>query len=101
MIKIIGTIVNVLPTIERKSFKKRNFWLKDDNEGYPNTYDLELWKDDVTMIDNYQIGDNVTCYVDLKGQLWKKSDGSESVSNTLKCWNIEKDGKTHKAIKSS
>jgi hypothetical protein len=49
------------------------------------------------MIDNYEVNDFVTCYIDVKGKHWEKSD-KEGVINSLKCWNIEKDGQTFKKI---
>jgi hypothetical protein len=50
------------------------------------------------MIDNYKEGDFIIAYIDLKGILWEEKDGKEQVKNTLKCWNIEKDGVTFKKI---
>ena len=50
------------------------------------------------MIDSYDLGDYVTIYIDLKGKYWSK-DGKEGITNTLKCWNIEKDGVPFKEIK--
>jgi len=98
MIKITGTIKKVLPKETFSGgFDKRIFWIDDDSDKYPNTYSLELWKSDTDMIDNYQVGDLVTCYVDLKGKFWQR-DGREGVMNTIKCWNIEKDGKAFKAM---
>jgi hypothetical protein len=49
------------------------------------------------MIDSYKAGDFVTAYIDIKGKYWEKN-GKEGVMNTLKCWNIEKDGKPYKEI---
>jgi hypothetical protein len=49
------------------------------------------------MIEEYKVGDFVTCYIDIKGKYWEK-EGREGVINTLKCWNIEKDGKSFKEI---
>jgi len=94
MIKLTGVIKKVMPTEQKgNGFNKRVFWLDDESDKYPNTFQLELWKNDVELIDSYQIGEEITCYVDIKGQLWKNKDGNEFVMNTLKCWNIEKDGK--------
>jgi hypothetical protein len=51
------------------------------------------------MLDSYNEGDFITAYLDIKGKHWSKDDGKEGVMNTLKCWNIEKEGKTYKEIK--
>ena len=97
MIKITGRIKKVFPTEVFGGFEKRTFWLDDEAEKYPNTHSLELWKADTEMIDSYEVGDQVTCYIDIKGKFWEIAD-KEGVINSLKCWNIEKDGQTFKKI---
>lgn len=97
MIKITGKIKKVFETETFGNFEKRSFWLDEQTDEYPNTYQFELWKNDVAMIENYSVGELVTCYVDLKGKYWDKN-GKDGVINTLKCWNIEKDGQTFKKI---
>jgi hypothetical protein len=99
MIKITGTIKKIFP-IEKKSnnFDKRLFWFEDDDEKYKNIFQIELWKADVDMIDSYAVGDLVTLYIDLKGKQWTNADKKEFVTNSMKCWNIEKEGKLFKKI---
>lgn len=99
MIKITGKIEKVFPKQTLSGgFEKRVFWLDDQAENFPNTYQFELWKSDVEMIDKYKEGDVVTCFVDLKGKKFTGKDGEERITNTIKCWNIEKDGETYKKI---
>lgn len=102
MIKITGKIKKIFPTIQKPQsegfFFKRMFWLEEVAEKYANTWCLETWKmPDCDMLDSYKVGDYVTCYIDIKGQYWKKDD-KESVTNTLKCWNIEKEGKLFRKL---
>lgn len=100
MIKISGKIKRVFEAETfgtEKTFEKRNFWLEDISEKYPNTWQLELWQQDCPMIDSYNVGDFVTAYIDIKGKYWERN-GKEGVMNTLKCWNIEKEGKPYKEI---
>ena len=100
MIKISGKIKRVFDSETfgaDKTFEKRNFWLEDISDKYPNTWQLELWKQDCVMIDSYKVGDFVTAYIDIKGKYWERN-GKEGVMNTLKCWNIEKEGKPYKEI---
>ncbi len=97
MIKLDGKIRQINEIEIYNTFQKRKFWLQDIDEKYPNTWELELWKDDVNMIDNYSVGDFITAYIDIKGRVWTKND-REGVMNTLKCWNIEKDGVSFKKI---
>jgi single-strand DNA-binding protein len=98
MIKLSGKIKKVFNTETFNTFEKRTFWLEDVSEKYPNTWQLELWTSDIDMIDHYSVGDFVTVYIDIKGKFWSR-DGKEGVMNTLKCWNIEKEGKPFKEIK--
>jgi hypothetical protein len=97
MTKITGKIKKIFPTETFGGFEKRIFWLDDQAEKYANVHSLELWKNDCEMIDNYEVGDVVTCYIDIKGRYWEKGD-KEGVINSLKCWNFEKDGQTFKKI---
>ena len=98
MIKIFGTIERIFPTeIKGNGFEKRIFWFKDDDK-YQNTFQLECWKTDTPMLDDYKVGDQVTCYIDLKGKAFTGRDGEEKITNSMKCWNIEKNGKTWKKI---
>jgi len=98
MIKLEGKIKQVFPKETFGAFEKRIFWLEEvAAEGrFANTWQLELWKGDCPMIDNYKVGDYITAYVDIKGKSFTKKDGIEAVMNTIKCWNIEKDGITYK-----
>lgn len=99
MIKINGTIKKILPTQTLSGgFEKRIFWMQDDDPKFPNTFQLECWKADTIMLDEYKVEDKITCYIDLKGKQFPGRDGEDKVTNTLKCWNIEKDGKLWKKI---
>jgi len=101
MIKLEGKIKEVFPIIPNPKFEKRIFWLQEvaAESRYANTWQLELWKGDCSMLDNYNVGDYITAYIDIKGNSFTKKDGSgEAVGNTLKCWNIEKDGVSFKQI---
>ena len=97
MTKLSGVIKKVFNTESFSNFEKRIFWIEEIQEKYKNTFQLELWKKDVAMIDSYKVGDYVTVYVDLKGKHWQNAE-KEGVMNSLKCWNIEKDGILFKEI---
>lgn len=103
MIKLTGVLKQMNNTIAYgkadKPFNKRTFVLQEITDMYPNTWQLEFWQDDCQMGDAYNEGDFLTCYVDIKGKSFIKQDGAEGVINSLKCWNVEKEGKTYKAVK--
>jgi len=101
MVKLEGKIKKVFPSETFSNFEKRIFWLEEvaAEARFQNTWQLELWKADCPMIDKYKVGDYITAYVDIKGRSYPKRDGSgEAVMNTIKCWNIEKDGVSVKQI---
>ena len=98
MIKLSGTIEKIFESEEKASFKKRKLWLKQTLDKYPNVWQIECWKGDCDMLDSYNQGDFVTCVIDIKGSQFETNNGI-FVMNTLKCWNIEKDGKLFKEIK--
>lgn len=95
MVKLEGKIKQINDLEEYGTFQKRTFWLEDIAEQYPNIWLLEVWNKDIPMLDELQVGDFITAFVDIKGKLTK--DASK-VINTLKCWNYEKDGKTYKKV---
>jgi len=98
MTKLQGKITKIFETTKHNNnFYKRIFWIQEIGE-YANTFELQLWKGDCNMIDNYKVEDYVTIYIDIKGKSFPRKDGTEGVINTLKCWNIEKDGKPFKEI---
>lgn len=101
MIKISGRICKIYPTVTRsESFRKRIFWLAEQATEYaPNTWELELWNKDCDMIDAYNVGDFVTCYIDIKGKQYTKANGEQAIMNTIKCWNFEKDGISVKNVR--
>ena len=98
MTKLQGKITKIFEKETYNNFDKRIFWIKEIADKFANSFSLELWKDDCKMIDNYKIGDYVTIYIDIKGKSFTRKDGTDGVMNTLKCWNIEKDGKPFKEI---
>jgi hypothetical protein len=98
MIKLSGEIEKIFESEVKGSFEKRKLWLKQTLDKYPNTWQLECWQGDCNMLDSFSEGDFITCYIDIKGNQWTNNNGT-FVMNTLKCWNIEKDGKSFKEIK--
>jgi hypothetical protein len=104
MIKLSGKVIEIFPIesygSSEKPFKKVIFWLQEISDIYPNTWQLEFWQDDCAMASAFNVNDFITCYIDIKGKMFEKRDGSgQGIITTIKCWNIEKDGKAYKEIK--
>jgi len=103
MITLTGKLTKVFdPQQKTEKFTVRKIWVTDKLTGaekFSNDWEFQLWNNDCTMIDSYNIGDILTFYVDIRGRIWTRpADGSQSVQTDIKCWNIEKEGKLHKAI---
>jgi hypothetical protein len=100
MDKLSGIITKKFDTQSFGTFEKRKFWLEEvtNSERFPNTWELELWKADCSLLDNYKVGDYVICYIDIKGKIIPKGKDGEWVANSLKCWNFEKEGTLAKKI---
>lgn len=95
MTTLEGKIKKIFDKEVYGTFEKRVFWLEDISEKYPNIWQLEIWNKDIPMMDNYNVGDFITAYVDIKGKLTRDA---EKVITSLKCWNIKKDGVAYKAV---
>ena len=99
MITLQGKITKIFDT-EKKTDKLtvRKFWVDDEKEKFGNVWELQTWNSDTAMLDTYKVGDYLTFYVDIRGRLWTRQDGSQNVQMDIKCWNIEKEGKLFKPI---
>jgi hypothetical protein len=99
MNKLSGNVLKIFDTVQYGNFEKRKVWLEEvtNSDRSPNVWELELWKGDCEMLDNYKEGDYITCYVDIKGKVINAKD-KDWVANSLKVWNIEKDGITAKKL---
>jgi hypothetical protein len=97
-ITLDGKITRMLPVETFPNFAKRIIWIEEQVASYANIWMLEVWNKDVAMMDNYKEGDIVTAYIDIKGRYFKNNDNREGVINTLKCWNIVKDGVSFKKL---
>lgn len=102
MITLTGKLTQVFEAQQKTDkFIVRKIWVTDKligNEKFSNDWEFQLWNSDCTMVDNYNVGDVLTFYVDIRGRVWTRQDGSQSAQTDIKCWNIEKEGKLYKPI---
>ncbi len=96
--EIEGQIHSIGDTKEygNNGFTKREFVLKltgpDENPRFPNHVALELIKDKCSLIDAYNIGDELKVTFNLSGRLWQGNDGPEKCFTSLQAWRIEAAG---------
>jgi len=71
------------------SFKKREFVLKyADNPEYPELLKLEFVQDKCALLDSYQVGQDVSISINLRGRKWTNKEGVDMYFNTLVAWKI-------------
>lgn len=74
-------------------FTKREFVIKltgeGENSAYPNHVALELIKDKCSLIDSYQIGDEINAFFNFSGRLWSGNGKPEKCFTSLQAWKIE------------
>ncbi|MEO1437928.1 MAG: DUF3127 domain-containing protein, partial [Bacteroidota bacterium] len=74
-------------------FKKREFVLLKDENGYPQYIKFQLTQDRCSELDPFAEGDELKVQFDIKGNEYKKRDTNEIMYFTnLNAWRIEKGG---------
>ena len=71
-------------------FKKREFVIETE-EQYPQVLMFQLVQDKTNLIDQFNLGDKVEIFFNLRGREWQKDPSAEiRVFNTLDAWRIQK-----------
>lgn len=89
--KLTGVIHRISETQQiSDKFSKREFILKEQsNQQYEQYIQLELTQDKCSMLDNYQEGQEVEVFYNLRGRLWTNKEGVEKCFNTIQAWKIQ------------
>lgn len=89
--EVKGKIVEIFQTQQvTDTFKKREFVLEfAENPQYPEFVKFEMIQDKCGLLDNYQVGNQVTISVNLKGRKWNDPKGGVKYFNTLQAWKIQ------------
>jgi hypothetical protein len=90
---ISGVIYKINPVEQYGDFRKRVFWVQELNVRYPNTWQLEMWHDDILNLESLHQSDLVECGVTIKGKMVEgKNGGNDYIINILKCDTIKRIG---------
>ncbi|HXB42278.1 MAG TPA: DUF3127 domain-containing protein [Bacteroidia bacterium] len=74
-------------------FKKRDFVLTvEPGSPYPQHVSFQLVQDKVSMLDNFNVGDEIKVLFNLKGREWTSPQGEVKYFNTIDAWRMEKVG---------
>ena len=70
-------------------FKKREFVLTDEGSQYPKDILFQLAQDRTSLLDQFNEGDELNVYFNLRGREWTSPTGEVKYFNTLDAWKIE------------
>ncbi|MDH5365598.1 MAG: DUF3127 domain-containing protein [Cyclobacteriaceae bacterium] len=89
--EVKGKIAEIFQTQQvTDTFKKREFVLEfAENPQYPEFVKFEMIQDKCGLLDNYQVGNEITISFNLKGRKWNDPKGGVKYFNTLQAWRIQ------------
>jgi len=83
-----GTIKELYDTEQiKETFRKREFVIEQQDGQYPNFIKFQLVQDKCDIMDNFQVGQEVTVSFDLRGRQWQ-----DKYFTNLQAWRIQMAG---------
>lgn len=88
--EVIGKIKLVYDTKEYGSngFKKREMVITTD-EQYPQMILIEFLQDKCSLLDSFNVGQDVKVSINLRGREWINPQGEAKYFNSIQGWRIE------------
>jgi hypothetical protein len=87
--EITGRIKEIYPEKQiSATFRKREAVITT-LEQYPQHILIEFIQDKVDLLNNYQVGQEVTVSINLRGREWTAPDGQVKYFNSIHGWRIE------------
>jgi len=71
------------------TYKKRELVITT-NESYPQHILIEFAQDKCSILDNYNVGDDVKVGINLRGREWINPSGETKYFNQIQGWSINK-----------
>ena len=88
--ELTGRIKLVRPTQQvSPSFSKREFVITTD-EQYPQDIQVEFTQDKCNLLNDVQVGQQVTVGINIRGREWINPQGEVKYFNTIQAWKIDK-----------
>ena len=81
-------LINETQTFGASGFRKRELVLTTE-EQYPQMLLIEFVQDKVDLLDQYQVGQDVTVQINLRGREWINPEGVAKYFNSITGWRIE------------
>lgn len=73
-----------------EKFRKREFVITDSSTQYPQYISFQLTQDKCSLLDAYNVGDEITVHFNLRGREWKSPQGEIKYFNSLEAWRLER-----------
>ena len=91
MSQIQGKIKVKGETLEYGSngFLKREVVITTSDEKYPQHILIEFVQDKTSLVDAYDVGDEIKVYINIQGREWVSPKGETKYFNSLQGWKIE------------
>ena len=90
MLQIQGTLkVKFDEQKVSERFRKRDFVIQDNSSQYPQLITFQLVQDRCSLIDPFNVGDELRVNFNLRGREWKSPQGETKYFNTIEAWKIE------------
>jgi len=91
--EIVGLLeVKMETQVVSDRFKKRSFVLKTEaSTPYPQLLEIQLTQDKVSLLDQYNEGDELKVQINLRGRSWQ-GDAGIRYFNTIEAWKLDKIG---------
>jgi len=104
--EIKGKVIKIMP-VQKISDKLEKAEIVVDTNTNPerreNPVAIEFhktnYKDNASLLQGVQVGDEVTCTIDIRGRRWQPRDGgAERFFISLACWQLQKDNATYQDV---
>ena len=93
MFKLTGTLKVLNPTVQvSEKFSKREFVITESSSMYPQDIQFQLTQDKCSMLDGYNINDQIDVSFNLRGREWTSPQGEVKYFNSLDAWRIDRAG---------
>ena len=83
-IKVIGET----QTFGEKGFRKREVVVETFDQ-YPQPIMVEFVQDNVTLLDQFKLGQEVRIFINLRGREWVNPEGVSKYFNSIQGWRLE------------
>lgn len=87
-------VINATNVVSDK-FSKREFVLTETSSQYPQDLLIQLTQDKCSLIDGFNVGQEIEVQINLRGREWINPQGEAKYFNTIEAWKIN--GATNQA----